>query len=65
MNVNAAPAKLNSVPGSPPTLRGTVDALQPEVRKGVEQPKVFAMLRGDFANTSERKLMDCLDRLGY
>lgn len=23
------------------------------------------MLRGDFANLSERKLMDCLNRLGY
>lgn len=23
------------------------------------------MLRGDFSNPSERKLMDCLKRLGY
>ena len=23
------------------------------------------MMRGDFANLSERKLMDCLTRLGY
>lgn len=23
------------------------------------------MLRGDFSNLSERKLMDCLNRLGY
>lgn len=23
------------------------------------------MLKGDFANLSERKLMDCLNRLGY
>ena len=23
------------------------------------------MMRGDFANLSERKLMDCLNRLGY
>jgi Helix-turn-helix domain len=23
------------------------------------------MLRGDFSNLSERKLMDCLSRLGY
>ena len=23
------------------------------------------MLRGDFANRSERKLMECLNRLGY
>ena len=34
-------------------------------RMGVPQPKVSAMLRGDFANLSERKLMDCLNRLGY
>ena len=32
---------------------------------GVTQPKVSAMLRGDFSNLSERKLMDCLNRLGY
>jgi len=32
---------------------------------GIPQPKVSAMLRGDFANLSERKLMDCLNRLGY
>jgi predicted XRE-type DNA-binding protein len=34
-------------------------------RMGVPQPKVSAMLRGDFANLSERKLMACLNRLGY
>ncbi|MGD1015932.1 MAG: helix-turn-helix transcriptional regulator [Roseiarcus sp.] len=34
-------------------------------RMGVSQPKVSAMLRGDFANLSERKLMTCLNRLGY
>ena len=34
-------------------------------RMGIPQPKVSAMLRGDFANFSERKLMDCLTRLGY
>lgn len=32
---------------------------------GVTQPKVSDMMRGDFANLSERKLMDCLTRLGY
>lgn len=32
---------------------------------GIPQPKVSAMLRGDFSNLSERKLMDCLNRLGY
>ena len=34
-------------------------------RMGIAQPKVSAMMRGDFANLSERKLMDCLTRLGY
>ena len=34
-------------------------------RLGIPQPKVSALLRGDFANLSERKLMDCLNRLGY
>jgi predicted XRE-type DNA-binding protein len=35
------------------------------LRMGIPQPKVSAMLRGDFANLSERKLMECLNRLGY
>ena len=34
-------------------------------RMGIPQPKVSSMLRGDFSNLSERKLMDCLNRLGY
>ena len=34
-------------------------------KMGVPQPKVSAMLHGDFSNLSERKLMDCLNRLGY
>jgi predicted XRE-type DNA-binding protein len=34
-------------------------------RMGIAQPKVSGMLRGDFSNLSERKLMDCLNRLGY
>ncbi|MCY0855489.1 MULTISPECIES: helix-turn-helix domain-containing protein [unclassified Cupriavidus] len=34
-------------------------------RMGIAQPKVSSMLRGDFANLSERKLMECLTRLGY
>ena len=34
-------------------------------RMGIPQPKVSAMLRGDFTNLSERKRMDCLNRLGY
>ncbi len=34
-------------------------------RMGLPQPKVSSLFRGDFANVSERKLMDCLNRLGY
>jgi predicted XRE-type DNA-binding protein len=34
-------------------------------RMGISQPKVSDMLRGNFSNLSERKLMDCLNRLGY
>jgi predicted XRE-type DNA-binding protein len=34
-------------------------------RMGISQPKVSDLMRGDFANFSERKLMDCLTRLGY
>ena len=32
---------------------------------GISQPKVSGMMHGDFTNLSERKLMDCLNRLGY
>jgi predicted XRE-type DNA-binding protein len=32
---------------------------------GVPQPKVSTMLKGDFTNLSERKLMTCLNRLGF
>jgi len=34
-------------------------------RMGLSQPKVSGLFRGDFANVSERKLMDCLNLLGY
>jgi len=34
-------------------------------RMGLTQPKVSDLLRGEFSNFSERKLMDCLNRLGY
>lgn len=34
-------------------------------RMGIAQPRVSALLRGGFANLSERKLMECLNRLGY
>ena len=34
-------------------------------RMGITQPKVSSMMRGDFSNLSERKLMDCLNQLGY
>ena len=34
-------------------------------RMGITLPNVSDMMRGDFSNLSERKLMDCLNRLGY
>src|ERR1700690_3108229 len=34
-------------------------------RMGVSQAKVSGLLRGDFSNVSERRLMECLNRLGY
>jgi predicted XRE-type DNA-binding protein len=34
-------------------------------RMGLPQPQVSGLFRGDFANVSERKLMVCLNRLGY
>ena len=34
-------------------------------RMGLTQPKVSGIMRGDLSNLSERKLMDCLTRLGY
>jgi len=34
-------------------------------RMGISQPKVSDMMRGDFCRLSERKLMDCIKRLGY
>jgi predicted XRE-type DNA-binding protein len=34
-------------------------------RMGITQPKVSDLLHGKFSNISERKLMDCLNRLGY
>lgn len=34
-------------------------------RMGLSQPKVSGLFRGEFANVSEQKLMECLNRLGY
>ncbi len=34
-------------------------------RMGISQGKVSGLMRGDFANLSESKLMECLNRLGY
>ena len=36
--------------------------LEAAKRMGITQPKVSDMMRGDFTNLSERKLMDCLTR---
>ena len=33
-------------------------------RMGLTQPKLSSMMRGDFSNVSERKLMAYLNRLG-
>jgi predicted XRE-type DNA-binding protein len=34
-------------------------------RMGIPQANVSGVMRGDFPNLSARKLMDCLNRLGY
>ena len=34
-------------------------------RMCISQAKVSGLMRGDFANLSESKLMECLNRLGY
>ena len=34
-------------------------------RMGLPQPKLSGLFRGYFSNVSERKLMNCLNRLGY
>ena len=34
-------------------------------RMGISQAKVSGLMRGDFSNLSEQKLMECLSRLGY
>lgn len=34
-------------------------------RMGISQAKVSGLLRGDFSNLSEQKLMECVNRLGY
>jgi predicted XRE-type DNA-binding protein len=34
-------------------------------RMGISQAKVSGLMRSDFSNLSEQKLMECLNRLGY
>jgi predicted XRE-type DNA-binding protein len=34
-------------------------------RMGITQPKLSSLMRGNFSNLSETKLMECLNRLGY
>lgn len=34
-------------------------------KMGISQAKVSGLMRGDFSNLSESKLMECLNRLGY
>jgi predicted XRE-type DNA-binding protein len=38
---------------------------QAGTRMGVSQAKVSSLMRGDFSNLSESKMMECLNRLGY
>jgi len=40
---------------------------QEEARRqmGISQAKVSGLMRGEFSNLSERKLMECINRLGY
>lgn len=42
-----------------------LNQLEAAKRMGISQPKVSGMMRGDFTNLSEHKLMECLTRLGY
>jgi predicted XRE-type DNA-binding protein len=35
------------------------------LQMGISQAKVSGIIRGDFSNLSESKLMECLNRLGY
>ncbi len=35
------------------------------VKRRKTQPELSGLRRGDFSNVSERKLMDCLNRLVY
>ena len=34
-------------------------------KMGISQAKVSGLMRGNFSNLSETKLMECLNRLGY
>jgi predicted XRE-type DNA-binding protein len=34
-------------------------------KMGISQAKVSGLVRGDFSNLSESKMMECLNRLGY
>ena len=44
--------------------RGLRQAKAAATLLGIPQPKLSSMLRGQFRGLSERKLMDCLTRLG-
>ncbi len=74
-NVFADPGLANA--GKLKIKSGLVIEIIPEVRKlglsqqeaakriWLTQPKISGMMRGEFSNLSERKLMDCLNQLGY
>lgn len=51
--------------GARQATRPWPDSTRSRKKHGHHAPKVSDMMRGDFTNLSERKLMDCLTRLGY
>jgi hypothetical protein len=53
-----------SDPGSGLIRRKGLTQVEAAKLLGLTQPKVSAMLRGQFRGFSERKLIDCLTRLG-
>lgn len=46
-------------------LKLNLSQVEAAKRMGISQPKVSDMMRGNLSHVSERKLMDCLTRLGY
>ena len=51
--------------GARQATRPWPDSTRSRKKHGHHAPKVSDMMRGDFTNLSERKLMNCLTQLGY